>query len=172
MLAVFASKGSFCRKPPFSTGRNDRLKPGKLLNLIDISGIKQGSFQLHCFDIQGSGFFQRRAFLINSSGRYSDGWTNYLKPRPNAIDFPLDNARHLCRVKCRERLATLYSDVECCQVLSSVLECCRALSSVVESNLIKVKIVERRRSTFLLFEVLSSVVECVWPGARLSARRY
>ena len=39
LLAVFAgfcrfSKGAFCRKSPFSTGRNDQLKPGKLLNLI------------------------------------------------------------------------------------------------------------------------------------------
>ena len=39
LLAVFAcfgrfSKGAFCRKSPFSTGRNDRLKPCKLLNLI------------------------------------------------------------------------------------------------------------------------------------------
>ena len=51
------SKGDFCRKSPFSTGRNDRFKPGKLLNQFDISGIKQDSFQHHCFDIQGSGFF-------------------------------------------------------------------------------------------------------------------
>ena len=59
------------------------------------------------------------------------------------------------------------------------VERCRALSSVVESNLIMVKIVELRCSTFLLFEVLSSVVECcrvllsvvecVWPGALDSA---
>ena len=28
------SKAAFCRKSPISTGRNDRLKPGKLLNLI------------------------------------------------------------------------------------------------------------------------------------------
>ena len=39
LLAVFArfcrfSKGALCRKSPISTGRNDRLKPGKLLNLI------------------------------------------------------------------------------------------------------------------------------------------
>ena len=39
LLAVFArfcrySKGAFCRKSPVSTGRNDRLKPGKLLNLF------------------------------------------------------------------------------------------------------------------------------------------
>ena len=31
-LQVFEK--SFCRKSPVSTGRNDRLKPGKLLNLI------------------------------------------------------------------------------------------------------------------------------------------
>ena len=39
LLAVFTrfsrfSKGALCRKSPISTGRNDRLKPGKLLNLI------------------------------------------------------------------------------------------------------------------------------------------
>ena len=39
LLAVFArfcrfSGGAFCRKSPISTGRNDRLKPGKLPNLI------------------------------------------------------------------------------------------------------------------------------------------
>ena len=28
------SKEAFCRKSPISTGRNDRLKPGKLLKLI------------------------------------------------------------------------------------------------------------------------------------------
>ena len=55
--------------------------------------------------------------------------------------------------------------------MSSVVERCRAFSSVVESNLLYVKIVEGRCSTFLLFEVLSSVVDCVWPGARLSTRQ-
>ena len=39
LLAVFVrlcrfSKGAFYRKSPVSIGRNDRLKPGKLLNLI------------------------------------------------------------------------------------------------------------------------------------------
>ena len=39
LLAVFARfagfrKGSFCRKSPISTGRNDQLKPVKLLNLF------------------------------------------------------------------------------------------------------------------------------------------
>ena len=39
LLAVFThffcrfSKGVLCRKSSISTGRNDRLKPGKLLNL-------------------------------------------------------------------------------------------------------------------------------------------
>ena len=35
-----------------------------------------------------------------------------VKPRPNALDFSLYNARHSCIVKCRERLATLCSEVE------------------------------------------------------------
>ena len=39
LLGVFTyfcmvSKGAFCRKSPVSTGRYDRLKTGKLLNLI------------------------------------------------------------------------------------------------------------------------------------------
>ena len=39
LIAVFAyfcrfSKGAFYRKSPISTGRNGRLKPGKLLDLI------------------------------------------------------------------------------------------------------------------------------------------
>ena len=37
-LQVF-EKG-FCRKSPISTGMNGRLKPGKLLNLIEHIGIK------------------------------------------------------------------------------------------------------------------------------------
>ena len=35
-----------------------------------------------------------------------------IKPWPNAFDFSLYNARHSCIVKCRERLATLCSEVE------------------------------------------------------------
>ena len=34
------SKGAFCRKSLISTGRSDRLKPGKLLNLIGRTGNK------------------------------------------------------------------------------------------------------------------------------------
>ena len=39
LLAIFAGfagfqKGAFCRKSPFSTGKNYRLKAGKLRNLI------------------------------------------------------------------------------------------------------------------------------------------
>ena len=41
------------------------------------------------------------------------------KPWPNALDFSLDIAPHVCRVKCRECFATLYSDVERCRRLSS-----------------------------------------------------
>ena len=63
------SKGAFCSKSPISMGRNDQLKPAKLLNLIDISGIKQDSFQYHCFDIQVAGFFQTSGVFIDSPGR-------------------------------------------------------------------------------------------------------
>ena len=73
-----------------------------------------------------------------------------------------------------ERFPVL-SNVKCCvverfRVFSSVFERCRALSSVVESNLIKVKIVKRQCLTLILFEVLSSVVESVWPSNRLYSR--
>ena len=57
-----------------------------------------------------------------------------VKPWPNALDFSLYNARHSCIVKCRERLATLYSEVErvfLCRVKfdqSQIFERCRVLS--------------------------------------------
>ena len=56
------------------------------------------------------------------------------KPRPNALDFSLYNARHSCIVKFRERLATLSSEVErvlLCRVKfdqSQIVERCRVLS--------------------------------------------
>ena len=40
------SKGAFCRKSPISTGRNDRLKPDKLLNLIGHIGNKTRQFSV------------------------------------------------------------------------------------------------------------------------------
>ena len=57
----------------------------------------------------------------------------YIKPWPNALDFSLYNARHACRVKCRERLATLLSEVESsviCRVKFGQAQNCRAFSSV------------------------------------------
>ena len=57
-----------------------------------------------------------------------------LKPWPNALDFSLYNARYSCIVKCRERLATLYSEIErvlLCIVKfdqSKIFERCRVLS--------------------------------------------
>ena len=56
-----------------------------------------------------------------------------IKPWPNAL-FSLYKARHSCIVKCRERLATLYSEVErvlLCRVKfdqSQIFERCRVLS--------------------------------------------
>ena len=49
LLGVFTlfcrfSKGAFCRKSPTLTERNDRLKPGKLLNLIEHIGDKTRQF--------------------------------------------------------------------------------------------------------------------------------
>ena len=38
-------------------------------------------------------------------------WVGLLKPRPNALDLSLYNARHSCIVTRREPLATLYSEV-------------------------------------------------------------
>ena len=55
-------------------------------------------------------------------------------PWPNALDFSLYNARYSCVVKCRERLATLSSEVErvlLCQVKfdrSQIFERCWVLS--------------------------------------------
>ena len=73
LLAVFTrfcrfSKGAFCSKSPTSTGRNDRLKPGPIITLFGISGIEQDSFQRHCFDIQGLGFFKTPGVFIDSPG--------------------------------------------------------------------------------------------------------
>ena len=64
------SKGAFCRKSPISMGKKDRLKPGKLLNLFYVSGIKEDSFQYHCFDNQGAGLFQTPDIFIDSPGIY------------------------------------------------------------------------------------------------------
>ena len=50
-------KGAFCRKSPISTGKNGRLKPGKLLKLIGHIGDKKRQFQYHCFDIQAGRFY-------------------------------------------------------------------------------------------------------------------
>ena len=36
---------------------------------MTLSGIKQDSFQHHCFDIEGSGFFQTQGVFIDSPGR-------------------------------------------------------------------------------------------------------
>ena len=68
MLAVFArfcrfSKGAFCRKSLTSTGRNDRLKPGKLLNLIWLIGDKKGCFNITASIFREQDFFKRRVFL-------------------------------------------------------------------------------------------------------------
>ena len=37
---------------------------------------------------------------------------NFIKPRSNALDLSLYNARHSCIVKSRKRLATLYNEVD------------------------------------------------------------
>ena len=57
-LQVF-EKG-ILQKSPISTGRNDRLKPGKLLT------DEKDGFQHHCFDIQGAGFVHLPGRFINS----------------------------------------------------------------------------------------------------------
>ena len=71
LLGVFTrfcrfSKGAFGRKSSISTGRNGRLKLGKLLNL-DLSATNK-TFQYHCFDIQRAGFFQTLGVFIDSPG--------------------------------------------------------------------------------------------------------
>ena len=42
----------------------------------------------------------------------------------------------------------------------------------VYGSLVKVESVQRECSIFVLIEVLSSVLECVWPGARLYAQKF
>ena len=59
-----------------------------------------------------------------------------LKPWPNALDFSLYNARHACRVKCRESLANFLSEVASaifCRVKFGQAQNCRALSSIVDN---------------------------------------
>ena len=53
-------KGAVCRKYPISMGSNGRLKPRKLLHLIEHIGNKttQDSFQYYCFDVDGAIAYQ------------------------------------------------------------------------------------------------------------------
>ena len=62
LLAVIArfcrfSKGAFCRKSPISTGRNDRLKLGKLLNLTEQIGDRIRQFSISFLRYSGSRIF-------------------------------------------------------------------------------------------------------------------
>ena len=62
LFTVFARfcrfpKGAFCRKSPISTGRNDRLKPGKLLNLIEQIGDKIRQFSISLLRYSGTRIF-------------------------------------------------------------------------------------------------------------------
>ena len=52
-------KRAFSLESPISTGRNGRLRPGKLLNLTALIGSKTRQFPYYCFDIQGASFFIR-----------------------------------------------------------------------------------------------------------------
>ena len=78
-----------------------------------------------------------------------------LKPWPNALDFSLCNARHSCIVKCRERLATLYSEVECvllCIVKfdqSQIFGRCRVLSRAFGHPLSTTLYIARQHYTFI-----------------------
>ena len=53
----FRSKGDFCRKSPISTRRNDRLKPGKSLNLTWHIGHKTRQFSTSLLWCSGSRIF-------------------------------------------------------------------------------------------------------------------
>ena len=43
---------------------------GKLLNLLDTSGIKERSFQWYRFDIENAAFFKRLNLYTDSTGRH------------------------------------------------------------------------------------------------------
>ena len=58
----------FCRKAPISTGRNDRLKLGKLLSLIECIGNNTRQFHYHCFNRQGTASYQTPGLFIDSPG--------------------------------------------------------------------------------------------------------
>ena len=69
MLDVFTrfcrfSKGVFCRKSPTSMGRNVRLKPGKLLNIIWHIGDNIRQFNIIALIFWEQDFFERRTFLL------------------------------------------------------------------------------------------------------------
>ena len=50
------------RHPPIEvTSPHLGIKPGKFLN---VSGIKQGSFEYYCFDIQGAEFLMLGRFIV------------------------------------------------------------------------------------------------------------
>ena len=54
---------------PILTGRNGRLKPGKLLNLVKHIGNEKDNFHYHCFDIQGATLFQKSGLFIEATSR-------------------------------------------------------------------------------------------------------
>ena len=51
------SKGAVCEKSLFSTGRNDRLMPDKLLSLIGHIGNRIGGFSVSVLRYAGDGIF-------------------------------------------------------------------------------------------------------------------
>ena len=58
------STGAFCLKSPILTGRNGRLKPGRLLNLTEHTGKKSRQFPILLFDIQGSSILETMSLLL------------------------------------------------------------------------------------------------------------
>ena len=64
LLFIRFLKVVFVENLPPSTGRNDRLQPGKLLNLMNISAVKQDNFQYHCFDVDGVVLCERPSVFL------------------------------------------------------------------------------------------------------------
>ena len=69
---------------PVATGKNDRLKPGKLLDQIEHIGNETRQFSVLMLDIQGAIFFKRYGLFL---------FTRYISAN---TDRSFWNTRHTC----------------------------------------------------------------------------
>ena len=63
-------KGAFCRISFISRGRNDRLKPGRLLNLTGHIQNKTGQFSISLLSYFTSSILQTLGLFIDSPGSF------------------------------------------------------------------------------------------------------